>query len=307
MKIFVFGAGANGKACRAYIERHKIDEFAGFLDNDVNKCAIKDAEGKASPVYRPEGLTALQYDQIWISNTRRSQVLEIEGQLRKLCVPKDKVFVLLDDQEMMTNVLSTYNQYDELTDSRVAWLRNFAGYAKAGKLEGNVAECGVCMGEFSYFINKYFPDKTLYLFDSFEGFSEQDLQVERSQNNEAFLKGMFNDQGLFAGANDQVVLGRMPYPEKCVLKKGYFPETAVDMNDQFCFVNLDMDLYQPMLAGLQFFYGKMCAGGVILLHDYFHPELPGVKQAVSEFAKEQDIKLHKVPIGDFCSIAVVIP
>ena len=49
MKIFVFGAGANGKACRAYIERHKIDEFAGFLDNDVNKCAIKDAEGKASP------------------------------------------------------------------------------------------------------------------------------------------------------------------------------------------------------------------------------------------------------------------
>ena len=269
MKIFVFGAGANGKACRAYIERHKIDEFAGFLDNDVNKCAIKDAEGKASPVYRPEGLTALQYDQIWISNTRRSQVLEIEGQLRKLCVPKDKVFVRLDDQEMMTNVLSTYNQYDELTDSRVAWLRNFAGYAKEEKLEGNVAECGVCMGEFSYFINKYFPDKTLYLFDSFEGFSEQDLQV--------------------------------------VLKKGYFPETAVDMNDQFCFVNLDMDLYQPMLAGLQFFYGKMCAGGVILLHDYFHPELPGVKQAVSEFAKEQDIKLHKVPIGDFCSIAVVIP
>lgn len=99
----------------------------------------------------------------------------------------------------------------------------------------------------------------------------------------------------------------MLHPEKCVLKKGYFPETAVDVNDQFCFVNLDMDLYQPMLAGLRFFYEKMCSGGVILMHDYFHPELPGVKQAVTEFEKERGLKLCKVPIGDFCSIAVVVP
>lgn len=41
------------------------------------------------------------------------------------------------------------------------------------------------------------------------------------------------------------------------------------------------------------------------LHDYFHPELPGVKQAVSEFEKERGIKLRKVPIGDFCSIAIL--
>lgn len=305
MKIFVFGAGANGKACQAYIERHKVDEFAGFLDNDVNKRAIKDAEGKELPLYRPEEITELQYDQIWISNSRRSQVLEIEEQLRKLRVPKDKVFVLLDDQETLANVLSNYNQYDELTDNRVVWLRNFADYAKEKKLEGNVAECGVYVGEFSYFINKYFPDKTLYLFDTFEGFSERDLRVERSHNSEAFLKSMYNDQSLFAGANEQIVLRRMPHPEKCVLKKGFFPETAVDVCDQFCFVNLDMDLYQPMLAGLRFFYGKMSAGGVILLHDYFHPELPGVKQAVSEFEKERGIKLRKVPIGDFCSIAIL--
>lgn len=307
MKILVFGAGANGKACRAYIKRYKRDEFAGFLDNDVNKRTIKDAEGKESPVYRPEEITNLQYDQIWISNSSRTQVLEIKEQLKKLCVPKDKVFVLLDDQEALVNVLSNYNQYDELTDNRVVWLRNFAGYAKEEKLEGNVAECGVYMGEFSYFINRYFPDKSLYLFDTFEGFDEQDLRVERSHNNDVFLKSIFNDQSFFAGANEHIVLERMLHPEKCVLKKGYFPETAVDVNDQFCFVNLDMDLYQPMLAGLRFFYEKMCSGGVILMHDYFHPELPGVKQAVTEFEKERGLKLCKVPIGDFCSIAVVVP
>lgn len=305
MKILVFGAGANGKACRAYIERHISDEFAGFLDNDSNKRTIKDAEGKESTVYRPEEVANLQYDRIWISNSRRTQVLEIEEQLNKLCVPKDKVYVLLDDYEMLANVLTNCNQYEEFTDNRVVWLRNFAEYAKEEQLKGNVAECGVCMGDFSYFINKYFPDKTLYLFDTFEGFSEQDLEVERSQNNEAFLKSIFNDQSLFAGANEQVVLRRMLHPEKCVLKKGYFPETAAGVEGPFCFVNLDMDLYQPMLAGLRFFYDKMCAGGVLLLHDYFHPELPGVKQAVAEFEKERSIKLRKVPIGDFCSIAIL--
>ena len=305
MKILVFGAGANGKACRAYIKRTQKDEFAGFLDNDVNKRAVEDADGTESPVYRPAELAGLQYDQIWISNSRRSQTLEILEQLRELGIPKEQIMVLLDDQTALVQVLSGYNQYDEMTDIRVGWLRNFARYAKEERLPGNVAECGVCMGEFSYFINQYFPDKTLYLFDTFEGFSERDLEVERSLNRVAFLTSMFNDQSFFAGANEHVVLGRMLYPEKCLLKKGYFLETAADVNDQFCFVNLDMDLYQPMLEGLRFFYGRMCPGGVILLHDYFHPELPGVKQAVEDFEKEQGVKLHKTPIGDFCSIAIV--
>ena len=59
-----------------------------------------------------------------------------------------------------------------------------------------------------------------------------------------------------------------------------------------------------MLAGLRFFYDKMCAGGVILLHDYYHTELPGVECAVREFEKERGIKLRKAPIGDFGSIAI---
>ena len=68
-----------------------------------------------------------------------------------------------------------------------------------------------------------------------------------------------------------------------------------------------MDLYQPMLAGLRFFYERMCPGGVLLLHDYFHPELPGVRQAVENFERERRLKIHKVPVGDSCSIAIVVP
>lgn len=304
MKILVFGAGANGKACKQYLAQTQ-DELVAFLDNDAEKHFVIDKNGNKAPVYRPEKAADLQYDQIWISNGQLPAALEMENQLKELHIPQEKVLVLIKNQALLMNILVPYNQYDEETDNRVAWLRNFAGYAAAQNLAGSVAECGVCMGEFSYYINKYFPDKSLYLFDTFSGFDEQDLCAERSLNNDRFLDGMFNNKDLFAAANEQIVLARMQHQEKCILRKGYFPETAEGIEDQFCFVNLDMDLYQPMLAGLRFFYSKMYPGGVILMHDYFHPELPGVKQAVEEFEKETQITLCKVPIGDFCSIAVI--
>lgn len=304
MKILVFGAEANGKACKQYLEQTQ-DELVAFLDNDAEKNFLIDKNGNKTSVYRPEKAADLQYDQIWISNGQLPAALEMENQLKELHIPQEKVLVLIKNQALLMKVLVPYNQYNEETDNRVAWLRNFAGYAAAQNLAGNVAECGVCMGEFSYYINKYFPDKSLYLFDTFSGFDEQDLCAERSLNNNSFLDGMFNNKDLFAAANEQIVLARMQLQEKCILRKGYFPETAEGIEDQFCFVNLDMDLYQPMLAGLRFFYSKMCPGGVILMHDYFHPELPGVKQAVEEFEKEMQITLCKVPIGDFCSIAVI--
>lgn len=305
MKLLIFGAGANGKACQVYLTRRNQDVLIGFLDNAAGKTAIEAVQGEDVPIYHPEKALNLEFDQIWVSNGNPHQVAEIKKQLNDLHIPQDKIRVLLEDQALLAEVLSGYNQYDEQTDSRVAWLRNYAEYAQ--EFSGNVAECGVCMGEFSYYINKYFPDKQLYLFDTFEGFSERDLCIERLMNNEAFLKSVFNDQALFSAANEQVVMARMLHPEKCILKKGYFPDTAQGLDDTFCFVNLDMDLYQPMLEGLRFFYAKMCSGGVLLLHDYFHPELPGVKQAVLDFERELGTSLHKVPIGDFCSIAIILP
>lgn len=305
MKILVFGAGENGKACREYIRRLKQDEFVGFLDNRKKNAGSSAApEGDAVEIYHPSEVGRLQYDVIWISNGHPGQVAEVKKQLDELEVPREKVRVLREDRTLV-QVQSSYNRYDEKTNPRVIWLRNFAEYALEERLAGSVAECGVFMGEFSYFINKYFPEKKLYLFDTFSGFDEQDLTAERSRKNEAFLSSEFNDRHMFAYTSEQVVLARLPHTEMCILKKGYFPETAAGITGQFCFVNLDMDLYQPMLAGLRFFYDKMCPGGVILLHDYFHPQLPGVKQAVAQFAKERGGRICKVPIGDFSSIAVI--
>ncbi len=47
-------------------------------------------------------------------------------------------------------------------------------------IEGSVAECGVYKGKFSKKINECFPDRNLYLFDTFEGFDERSIRSEMS-------------------------------------------------------------------------------------------------------------------------------
>ena len=303
MKILIFGAGYYGRICKAHIEKDEQDVLAGFLDNAEEKPSILDKNGRDIPVYSPDAITGLEYDLIIISNINPAQIREIQQQLRELNVPESKVQVLFENKDLLTRVMqNSPPYYDEASDSRVSWLRNYAQYVNEKHLPGNIAECGVWMGEFARFINKYFPDKTLYLFDTFTGFDSRDLETERNLGDANFLNGEFNDGQHFSTVvpYEHAVLAKMIYPERCVLKKGYFPDTAEGLEDQFCFVNLDMDLYRPMLEGLRFFYG--C---VILLHDYFHPELPGVRQAVADFERERQEVLCKVPIGDFCSIAVI--
>ncbi|EAH4913677.1 TylF/MycF/NovP-related O-methyltransferase [Campylobacter coli] len=179
---------------------------------------------------------------------------------------------------------------------RIQFLESFAKECKIKNLDGNVAELGVFQGEFAKKINEFFPNRTLYLFDTFEGFDERDLKSETNDVKENGI-GHLNDTSI------EIVMNKMLYPKNVIIKKGWFPESAVGLdNEKFCFVNIDTDLYEPILAGLEFFYPKIVKGGVILIHDYFNKGYPGVRQAVSEFCEKYN--LNSFPIGDDISIAI---
>ena len=49
----------------------------------------------------------------------------------------------------------------------------------------------------------------------------------------------------------------------------------------------------------------MVDGGCILIHDYFNVELPGVRKAIEDYEVKYGVALHKLPIADYSSIAVV--
>ncbi|MBR3722267.1 MAG: hypothetical protein IKN12_05815 [Selenomonadaceae bacterium] len=297
MKILVWGAGVNGNIYRQYIERCTEDEFVGFIDNNFHL--------GGGEVKRPSEIKNLEFDLLVVSNEYSKARQEIKEQLGSLSIDQNKVIFLVEDEQLKTAVFSAINCYDEKTDRRVIWLASFAQYAKSATMPGNVAECGVNCGEFAYYINKYFADKKLYLFDTFDGFASKDLEAERSLGERAFLESLFNTCDCFKVASLDIVKKRMPHLQKCEFHVGYFPASAEGIDDNFCFVNLDTDLYQPILAGLEFFFPKMVDGGVILVHDYFNSSLPGVQKAIVDFENKSGTRLHKFPIADYCSLAIV--
>jgi O-methyltransferase len=166
------------------------------------------------------------------------------------------------------------------------------------KLVGNVAELGVYRGEFSKLINKAFPDRKLYLFDTFEGFSEKDVAKETSQ-------GFSKKQHDFSKTSEELVLKRMKFRENCIIKKGYFPETANGLEEKFVFVSIDVDLYEPIIyEGLKYFYTRLVNGGYIFVHDYNEKEYIGTKAAVKKFCGETGIPFF--PLSDINGSAIIM-
>jgi O-methyltransferase len=93
----------------------------------------------------------------------------------------------------------------------------------------------------------------------------------------------------------------MKYRSNCVVKKGWFPETAEDIDERFAFVSIDADLFEPIYRGLLFFYPRLEKGGYIFVHDY-NGKMYGARDAVQRFSREFNVPY--VPLNDVCGSAI---
>jgi O-methyltransferase len=180
---------------------------------------------------------------------------------------------------------------------RLSALELAAHEINSGTRPGAVAEVGVYRGEFARYINAAFPERRLYLFDTFAGFDSG--QVGRDN-----AKGLIGQSDNFSETSVERVLSRLPHRENAIVRKGLFPATAHSLTDEtFCFVSLDCDLYEPTLDGLRFFYPRLCSGGYIFVHDYNNDLYRGVQQAVKEYSSEHQMAF--VPLPDSAGTAIV--
>ncbi|MDE6738764.1 MAG: TylF/MycF family methyltransferase [Lachnospiraceae bacterium] len=291
-KIVIYGCGHVGKEVLSWLSGSCERKVVAYIDSKAGD-ETGDLKCMGVSVLPPDSIEKIDFDYVFLAVVESKYALEMRQTLIHYKVPKSKIIDMS---------LCGYR------DIRYYFIRGFADYVNCEKLEGSVAECGVNQGDSAMYINLAFGDRKLYLFDTFEGFDEGDLNYERNIGNQDFMEGQFN-RLCFQDAGPNVkmeeVKRKMTYSENVVIKKGYFPDTAKDVTDKFCFVNLDMDLYIPILNGLRFFWDRMVSGGGIMVHDYFRPDLPGVKKAIEDFETERGIRLVKTPIGDGCSIFIV--
>lgn len=223
--------------------------------------------------------------------------------------------VFVPDGYLKKNIVTQPMAYDVVSESMYSEYKNQMDYVryraieliaeeiKSHKIVGDIVEAGVDYGDCSWIINGAFPDRKFYLYDTFSGFDKRDVDIEqqRQYTSDEFFEGAnYFKRDSFKTSDDQAeyVRQRLKYPQNAIFRKGYFPETAKEEEDKiFAFVSLDMDLYQPILSGIKFFYPRLSKGGYMMIHDYNHREFQGIKEAVMECEKEFGI-IPKVPLPD---------
>lgn len=320
MKIYMWGTGRiAGKVLDVYM---KIDDIEGFIDNSGKKDMYM---GKK--VFKPMEMLQLHYDAIVVANLAAESCYE---QCIELGIDVSKVILLYNNckltdinqnYEFMKEVLG--EKYAKIVKERYHIVRGVEAYGKSDfiklvkikdynkndyvrietfelavkeikkrNLKGNTAEAGVFRGEFAQYINAAFPDKTLYLFDTFEGFDSDEARNELNNGNcsDAFIEAYKN-------TNIRQVLDKMNCLDKIVIKQGLFPDSLGQMEDRFCFVSLDMDFEESIYQGLIYFYPRLEKGGYIFIHDY-NSSLRGVESAVDRFERETGTLICKVPLCD---------
>lgn len=211
-------------------------------------------------------------------------------------VQKPKAWVqAVQNKEISSQLLKLERSYKDRIRFYNIWLQ--IEQLKKNNIAGASAEVGVYKGKTAKIIHLCDPKRELHLFDTFDGFPEQDLLDEKG-------KAATYTQRHFSDTSKEKVSTYLGDHPNIHFHEGYFPDTANSLKEKkFAFVNLDADLYKPTQAGLEFFYKRLSPGGIIMVHDY-NSDWPELMRAVDQFCV--NIPEQKILIGDADSSVMII-
>lgn len=281
MRVGIFGAGQAGAMVATWLNADQ--QLVCYIDNKKEKQGLY---MNGIPVCSLQEAQELSLDLIWIAVLNKEAAKSIEEQMK---------------QEQYSGCIQSIQDYRERQDIRLSALRLLAAEIDNRHIKGAVAELGVYQGAFAAELNRLFPERQIYLFDTFEGFKERDLELEPENCGRKARKGDFSDTSI------ELVRKVLPRPEQAVFILGYFPDSIRILEKdpgEFALVSLDTDLYESTYQGLKYFYPRLSVGGAVLIHDYNSMQFPGVGVAVQRFCEEN--QLYLVPLMDLHGTAVLI-
>jgi O-methyltransferase len=180
--------------------------------------------------------------------------------------------------------LRRFHEYGGYNSDRRWTVHQLAKLAQ--KIPGDTAECGVLEGSSSYLIARAFPDRSHFMFDSFEGCSAPSG----------------NDNGFFVerilACSDDVVRENLKEFPNAHCMKGWIPDRFPEVEGRrFAFVHIDVQQEQPTVDSLAFFYPRMNSGGIIIFDDYGFTTCPGARHGIDRFMASKPEPIIELPIG----------
>ena len=269
-KTVLFGAGQIGAMlCRLMGAEYKVVCFADSYEKKW------DTELLGIPVLSPADSLSVEPELVCLCVLDAERAAAMESTLRSLGYKGE---ILRPD------ALKVF-------DARTATMRLLAEQIKREGIQGDAAELGVFRGDFASLINAALPERTLHLYDTFTGFAEEDVVLERRHG---YSKAQTGD---FSQTAAELVREKLPCPEMARFHIGYFPESfKPEADTRYCFVSIDADLYAPTAAALPLFWERLSKGGVLMIHDVNSTQFSGAGAAVREFCAEK--QLRPLPVCD---------
>jgi O-methyltransferase len=155
------------------------------------------------------------------------------------------------------------------------------------EVPGDTVEVGVFRGTTSWLICDALASegRRHYAIDSYEGLSEPQT-----------ADGGYWRQGDMAAPEDHVRQLLAGFDADVV--KGWVPQVLDRLESrQVAFVHVDVDLYEPTLASLEYFYPRLSPGGLLICDDYGFDSCPGARRAMDEFMAEHPEPVVHLPTG----------
>lgn len=158
-------------------------------------------------------------------------------------------------------------------------------------LEGDFCEFGCYRGDTSLLLEKLLENyhqkltserRLLWIYDSFEG-----LPSKSPEDNSA-AGDNFQTGKLLVTKREVVERFKKAGLRVPRVRKGFFDQldnstNSHDLPEKIAFAFLDGDLYNSIKTSFTLVTPRMVSGGVIIVHDYNNPQLPGVTKAVDEW------------------------
>lgn len=192
---------------------------------------------------------------------------------------------------------SGHRKAANIDDAR--WVVHVALWAasQAARIEGDFVECGVDTGMLSLAICDWLDfnriDKDFWLFDTFCGIPEAQMtEVEKNGI------GGWHNRNSYQECYAQAVANFTPFP-RCRLVRGEVPESlaAFPSERRVAYLSIDMNIVQPEIAAITFFWERLAPGAIVLLDDYAWATHRAQKVAFDAFAAARQAMILTLPTG----------
>ena len=168
-------------------------------------------------------------------------------------------------------------------------------------LDGDFIECGTNAGFMSssimYDLKWDETGKHFYLLDTFRGLdpkycSEQEIKEGILEKNKEL-----KDSGFYIQSVEGVKKNFSEWENHTIIE-GAIPETLEKIKaDKVSFLHIDLNCAPPEVAVLDFLWGKLVAGAIVLLDDYAYSGYHNQKYAMDDYACSRNVSIVSLPTG----------